>query len=612
MTSRSEEILTAISEGNSTEIEPLCRKEKFLKAIANGDTSDLPEPTCREEVLLKQIAENGVGTGVGTGGSMTEVNINLLVGDWETKEEFNGIIETLNINEDYTLTYVFVYTITQSRHISFKINGFNIEEEPSGYTWTYDPNTLTMVLVNNGVTKTFYKKSTAKPTIELITGKYASLMPEVPLQVTLNADGTVIMTDGQETHAGTYIISEYDIIVNLQVDGESVEMGAFKYDSATGYLIMQDYVYFAKIIPQGEVEITENGTHDITNYASAVVNVSALDLSATTATESDVREGKEFFNASGKKVMGTYKDMMQARIDSNNSCADLFCNYPGDNVDFIKDLDTSKIIITSCMFQSCSNLTTIPPLDTGSATNMSQMFQNCKKLTTIPPLDTGSAVNIQQMFQNCYELTTISLSDTGSVTNMKQTFNNCENLTTVSLLDMGSATNTQQMFDGCENLTTVSLLDTGSVTNMSKMFYDCCNLTTVSLLDMSSATSTSYMFSYCEKLTNLTLKNIKISLTIGETYLSTYGQLLTLESLLNTIKELHTNTGTSTTKLTVGSTNLEKLANVYVKLVDITDEMRAEDEYIDNKLPFVVCESTDEGAMHIIDEYIPAKNWTIA
>ena len=62
--------------------------------------------------------------------------------------------------------------------------------------------------------------------------------------------------------------------------------------------------------------------------------------------------------------------------------------------------------------------------------------------------------------------------------------------------------------------------------------------------------------------------------------------------------------------LTVGFVNLEKLENIYVRTIAITDEMRAEDDLIDEKLPFEVCDSTDEGAV-LISDYIREKNWQL-
>jgi hypothetical protein len=50
---------------------------------------------------------------------------------------------------------------------------------------------------------------------------------------------------------------------------------------------------------------------------------------------------------------------------------------------------------------------------------------------------------------------------------------------------------------------------------------------------------------------------------------------------------------------------------VYVKTVEITDEMRAEDDLIDKKHPFEVCESTDEGAMLIKTYASSVKGWTM-
>lgn len=62
----------------------------------------------------------------------------------------------------------------------------------------------------------------------------------------------------------------------------------------------------------------------------------------------------------------------------------------------------------------------------------------------------------------------------------------------------------------------------------------------------------------------------------------------------------------------LGQLYLDTVAKKLYQCVSVTtDEMRAEDEYIDNKKPFVQCESTDEGAM-TIQEYVTSKNWQLA
>ena len=45
--------------------DPITRKEEYLYAAANGDSSGLPDPLTREEIYLKAIAENGGGGGGG-------------------------------------------------------------------------------------------------------------------------------------------------------------------------------------------------------------------------------------------------------------------------------------------------------------------------------------------------------------------------------------------------------------------------------------------------------------------------------------------------------------------------------------------------------------------
>jgi len=146
------------------------------------------------------------------------------------------------------------------------------------------------------------------------------------------------------------------------------------------------------------------------------------------------------------------------------------------------------------------------------------------------------------------------------------------------------------------------------------MNYFCCgcrSLETIQgVIDLQSATSTYGMVSDCSKLTTITLKNIKKEIQIGSG--TSYGHLLTIDSLVNTIKELWDYSGGETTyKLSMGTANTAKLVDVYVKLITPTAEQIEADPYIENKKPCEVCESTDEGAM-LISAYAYLKNWQIA
>jgi hypothetical protein len=74
---------------------------------------------------------------------------------------------------------------------------------------------------------------------------------------------------------------------------------------------------------------------------------------------------------------------------------------------------------------------------------------------------------------------------------------------------------------------------------------------------------------------------------------------------------LHDLTGGTTQTLTLSNPIKTKIDAIYVKLIEPTDEMIANDPYITNKKPCVVCESTDAGAM-TLREYGISKNWQIA
>ena len=181
---------------------------------------------------------------------------------------------------------------------------------------------------------------------------------------------------------------------------------------------------------------------------------------------------------------------------------------------------------------------------------------------------------------------------------------------TVPMFDTSKVANMKSMFYGCKQLLTIPEFNTNNVTNFTQMFSGCSAITVVPALDLKNimvVTGVNSMFYGNTAMAECWLKNIRVNIQVGSG--SSYGHLLTLESLLHLCKECIYDYNRHT--LTIGTTNLAKLEGIYVKLIDITDDMRAEDDLIDKKYPFVQCESTDEGVM-TMQEYMATKMWSLA
>lgn len=193
--------------------------------------------------------------------------------------------------------------------------------------------------------------------------------------------------------------------------------------------------------------------------------------------------------------------------------------------------------------------------------------------------------------------------DMSYATNMQDMLDGCTNITTIPQWDTSNVEIMDSTFYNCANLITVPALNTSKVTNMTYMFLNCTKLTTIQSIDLISCTEggTSIVMN-CKKLTNLVMKNIRINVQVGSG--TSYGHLLTLDSLIGLCQEC-INVGSSRT-LTVGTANLTKLADIYVKRTG-----EAEEDSSNPKIPMVQCESTDDGAM-TISEYMKLKNWTLA
>ena len=300
---------------------------------------------------------------------------------------------------------------------------------------------------------------------------------------------------------------------------------------------------------------------------------------------------QQFIEVSAKDVNTEY--VWESTLIKFDDCTDMFTE--GRRFRYIDKFDFSETTTMKSMF-SGSNLTTIPQMDTSNVTDMSAMFSRCMSLTTIPQMDTSKVTTMYMMFFTCLSLTTIPQMNTSKVTTMSYMFNNCPKLTSIPQIDTSNVTNTSSMFTSCSSLTTIPQMDTSKVTTMQSMFTNCRSLTTIPQMDMSNVTVSTSMFNDCNKLTNLDLRNIKTNLQIGSG--TSWGHLLTVDSLVNIIKELVTQTSYKT--LTMGTANLEKIANLYCKIIDDTDP----------KKTMELCESTEEGAM-ILTDYAQLKKWNI-
>jgi hypothetical protein len=261
-----------------------------------------------------------------------------------------------------------------------------------------------------------------------------------------------------------------------------------------------------------------------------------------------------------------------------------------------------------------SKITKAPNINTGSAREMTFMFYN-SYLTEFPSnLDFSKVASMQGFMYQCRINNLIIPSGTFTAevgVYMSEAFRGCNQLKTADI-NIDKIRSASRLFNSCTALEYVNVhnLTPTSSDGFSQAFSGCSVLKTIDgVIDLYNVTSSlTSIIQYCSKLEIITLKNIRANITIGSG--TSYGHLLTDNSIVNTFQELHDLTGKTAQTLTLSTPSNARTEAIYVKLIDITDEMRAEDEYIDNKKPCVVCESTDTGAM-TLKEYGISKNWQI-
>lgn len=284
-------------------------------------------------------------------------------------------------------------------------------------------------------------------------------------------------------------------------------------------------VDFKVNVPHREMDITENGQYDVSDYAIANVNVAfETEEKSVTITENGTQE---VLPSVGKDALSKVVINTEIPIKEEQS----------KNVE-IKENGTISVLPDEGKVLNEVSITTNVPQD-NTLKKLLDATKNCYYL-----FQEYSGVSVDDLIQP---------NDTANVTNMAAMFYGCNSLTAVPQLDTSKVTNMSNMFYNCNSLTAVPLYNTSKVTNMSQMFWHCSSLQTIPAYDCTNVTNVNNIFASCSSLKSILMTNIGVSLNISSSTLFERADLVTILNNLKTV--------TSTEVLTMGATNLAKLTD---------------------------------------------------
>ena len=149
------------------------------------------------------------------------------------------------------------------------------------------------------------------------------------------------------------------------------------------------------IIPSGEIEFTQNGTYDVTDKASAKVNIKEKVLGTKTITT----------NGTYKAIDDNLDGYSEVEVATSgvdiNEYFNLTKRTSGNYTYYIKKfptIDTSDYTNFTNMFANFRGLEEIPPINTGKGTDFYRFMYMCNNVKRIPQLDFGSAISVDSVW----------------------------------------------------------------------------------------------------------------------------------------------------------------------------------------------------------------------